>query len=132
MRIQSKSWRPILREITEPVRPCISGQYFASALPLTNKQLYDFSPKYREIHDSKQMTRMRRMKAESENKRRQQMIAWERSKRLADSSSGFRHSRDPRLQPRVNVYPGRAPHDTYSNQRLPKQPYDHHVKQPYH
>jgi len=41
----------ILFEITVPVRPCIGGRFFAPARPLSNKELYDFSPKYREIHD---------------------------------------------------------------------------------
>merc|ERR1712083_551520 len=90
----------ILRQITDPVRPCISGQFFASALPLTNKQLYEFSPKYREIHDSRVRNRRAQKAArgaEIESQRKHVMLAWERSKRLAESSSSFRHMRDPRM-----------------------------------
>merc|ERR1712083_710719 len=91
----------ILRQITDPVRPCISGQYFASALPLTNKQLYEFSPKYREIHDS----RMRSRRAQTELRQKQQMRHWERSKAMHERSQNFARTRDGRIYKNAAPYP---------------------------
>lgn len=49
----------ILYEVTDPVRPCVGGQFFAPARPLTNKELYDYSPKFKEIQDTRQKQVMR-------------------------------------------------------------------------
>lgn len=49
----------ILYEVTDPVRPCVGGQFFAAARPLTNKELYDYSPKFKEIQDTRHKQMMR-------------------------------------------------------------------------
>merc|ERR1711879_784115 len=43
----------ILYEVTSPVRPCVGGAFFATVRPLSNKELYDYSPKFKEIQDTR-------------------------------------------------------------------------------
>lgn len=65
----------ILYEITDPVRPCVGGQFFAAARPLTNKELYDYSPKFKEIQDRRlDSMRHKQMMRHSMNQQRKRIM----------------------------------------------------------
>jgi len=64
----------ILYEITDPVRPCVGGQFFAPARPLTNKELYDYSPKFKEIQDKSQLMRHKQMMRQSMHQQRKRIM----------------------------------------------------------
>lgn len=65
----------ILYEITDPVRPCVGGQFFAPARPLTNKELYDYSPKFKEIQDRRlDSMRHKQMMRHSMNQHRKRVM----------------------------------------------------------
>lgn len=85
----------ILYEVTDPVRPCVGGQFFAPARPLTNKELYDYSPKFKEIQD----TRHKQMMQHSmrQQRKRIMMEKYAQAKRMYEkyptphSSRGMGH-----------------------------------------
>jgi len=79
----------ILYDVTDPVRPCVGGQFFAAARPLTNKELYDYSPKFKEIQDSKRQTRHKQMIRHNMQKERQRLMMqkYAQAKKMYDNNS---------------------------------------------
>merc|ERR1719414_200474 len=110
----------ILYEITDPVRPCVGGQFFAAARPLTNKELYDYSPKFKEIQDRRlDSMRHKQMMRHSMNQQRKRimMAKYAQAKQMYE-----KYPVPPEYRGRGRVppeYRGRGYDDAYGGKRGP-------------
>jgi len=125
----------ILYEVTSPVRPCVGGQFFANVRPLSNKELYDYSPKFKEIQD----TRLKRHKApRKEMQMRQHHAHYQRKRMMMQKYAQAKklyaeHNQYPGAQrerypagPQMMEYQGRALHGPEYNRRRDRSEYDMH------
>lgn len=72
----------ILYEVTSPVKPCIGGQFFANVRPLSNKELYDYSPKFKEIQDTRHKAMKMEMRMEYRQRQRHMYNKYQQAKKL--------------------------------------------------